>query len=64
MVSELSLLRPSWDSCKKHPELKGSFTIRVVHYTGKNGKMNRLLTTLLDAEKYPAQELINLYHER
>lgn len=62
--SELALLRPNWRSRKNHQDLKDDFTIRVMHYTGKNGKANRLFTTLLDADKYPAQELINLYHER
>jgi hypothetical protein len=44
--------------------------VRVIRYTHDDrqrvgcGKEHVLLTTLLDAEKYPAKELILLYHER
>jgi Insertion element 4 transposase N-terminal/Transposase DDE domain len=44
--------------------------VRVIRYTHNDparvdcGKEHVLLTTLLDAEQYPAQELILLYHER
>jgi Transposase DDE domain len=45
-------------------------TIRVIEYVitdervGEPGKCYRLATTLLDAEAFPAGELIELYHER
>ena len=47
--------------------------IRVIEYTfddpnrsgpRNHGEPHRLYTTLLDAEQYPAQELVVLYHER
>ena len=44
--------------------------VRVIRYTHDDpgrvncGKEHRLLTTLLDAEQYPARELIVTYHER
>ena len=44
--------------------------VRVIRYTHDDPrrvdclKEHRLLTSLLDAEKHPARELINLYHER
>lgn len=44
--------------------------VRVIRYTHTDprrvncGKEHRLVTTLLDAERYPAAELIGLYHER
>jgi hypothetical protein len=44
--------------------------VRVIHYTVNDpqrvghGETHTLLTTLLDAEQYPARELILLYHER
>ena len=49
---------------------RGGIEVRIIEYklegTGhaEEGKVHRLLTTLLDAEKYPAEELIILYHER
>lgn len=45
-------------------------TIRVIRYTHRDpnrpgcGEVHVLLTSLLDAEKYPAVELIELYHVR
>lgn len=45
-------------------------TVRVIEYTFDDpnrpghGERHRLVTTLLDAEAYPATELIVLYHER
>tara|TARA_R100001594_G_scaffold4760_1_gene15987 strand:- start:42 stop:800 length:759 start_codon:yes stop_codon:yes gene_type:complete len=45
-------------------------TIRVIRYTHRDpnrpgcGEVHVLLTSLLDAEKYPAVELIDLYHIR
>lgn len=44
--------------------------VRVIEYTlsderlGEPGRCYRLLTTLLDAEVFPAKDLIDLYHER
>ena len=44
--------------------------VRVIAYCHQDpkrtrcGKRTRLVTTLLDAEKYPARELIELYHQR
>lgn len=45
-------------------------TVRVIHYRlqdprrDKPGAVQRLLTTLLDEQAYPATELIALYHQR
>jgi hypothetical protein len=44
--------------------------VRVIKYTlkddgrGHGGEQRRLLTTLLDADLYPALELVELYHQR
>lgn len=38
--------------------------VRVIHYRWKRNERQTLLTSLTDAEKYPAKELIELYHER
>lgn len=47
-----------------------AMVVRVIEYTFDDpqrpghGERHRLVTTLLDAEKYPARELIVLYHQR
>lgn len=44
--------------------LPPSWPVRAIHYKRKNHPRSTLLTSLTDAEKYPAKELIALYHER
>ena len=44
--------------------LPTTWTLRAIHYKKKGFPRATLLTSLLDAEKYPAKELIELYHER
>ncbi len=44
--------------------LPTTWTLRAIHYKKKGFPRATLLTSLLDAEKYPAKELIALYHER
>lgn len=51
-----------WDV--KQPGLPTTWTLRAIHYQKKGFARATLLTSLLDAEKYPAKELIALYHER
>lgn len=49
---------------------QGGIEVRIIEYTltdpnrPNDGKVHRLLTTLLDAAAYPAKELVMLYHER
>ena len=49
---------------------EGGIVVRVIRYTHNDprrvgcGEEHVLLTTLLDAERYPAAELVILYHER
>ena len=58
--------RRGWERHKDY----GGLWVRVIRYTHNDprrvdcGKEHRLLSTLLDAVKYPAAELICLYHER
>jgi hypothetical protein len=65
--SHLSKLYPSPHDRTKD---RWGILVRVIRYTHNDpqrvgcGKEHVLLTTLLDAEKYPAKELILLYHER
>jgi hypothetical protein len=49
---------------KEHPELPRTFPARVVRYRRKGFRPQFLLTSLLDAQKYPAPEIAELYHER
>ena len=51
-----------WDV--KAAGLPTTWTLRAIHYQKKGFARATLLTSLLDAEKYPATELIALYHER
>jgi hypothetical protein len=44
--------------------LPTTWTLRAIHYKRKGCPRSTLLTSLLDAERYPAKELIALYHER
>lgn len=44
--------------------LPTTWTLRAIHYKKKGFPRATLLTSLLDSEKYPAKELIALYHER
>ena len=44
--------------------LPPTLPIRVIHYRRRGHRRETLLTSLTDAEKYPAKELIELYHER
>lgn len=41
-----------------------TWTMRAIHYKRKGCARATILTSLVDAEKYPAKELIALYHER
>jgi len=49
---------------KEHPELPRTFRARVVRYRRNGFRPQFLLTSLLDAQKYPATEIAELYHER
>lgn len=48
----------------KHPDLPLTRVVRAIGYHHKRGEKNYLLTSLVDPESYPRQELIDLYHER
>jgi hypothetical protein len=66
ILSDGSFLSQIYDSKNR----KGSkpIQVRVIEYTLQNSQdprnIYRLLTTLLDHKKFPAQELTSLYHER
>lgn len=51
-------------SRKLDPGLPKKMRIRMIRYRRPGFKPRALLTSLLDAERYPAAEIIELYHER
>ena len=44
--------------------LPRTWTMRAIRYHRKGFRPQTLLTSLLDADRYPAEEIIALYHER
>lgn len=44
--------------------LPSTYAVRAIHYQRKGYPRSTLLTSLTDPEKYPAKELVALYHER
>jgi hypothetical protein len=49
---------------RTRPELPKSIRGRIIGYKHPDGESSRVFTTLTDHEKYPADELVTLYHER
>lgn len=61
---ELVELPISHAARKKDPSLPKKMVARLIHYQIPGHKPEFLLTSLIDAETYPAKEIIVLYHER
>jgi len=49
---------------EKHPKLPEELKVRVIEYQVKGYPPQKLMTSLLDAERWPAEEVIQIYHER
>jgi len=49
---------------RSEPGLPSVIEVRIIEYQNPGGQSGRLVTTLLDPKRYPAKELIELYHER
>ena len=49
---------------RKRPELPESLIVRAIDYQRKGFRLETLLTSLIDAQVYPADEVRVLYHER
>ena len=72
VLSDGSYLAKAYASEKDRRHDKDGIKVRVIEYTledpgrpiKKEERVHRLMTTLLDEEEYPAEELIVLYHER
>ena len=62
--TEIALLRPCSEALRQEPGITPSLRVRIVTYQHPDGKPSRLCVTLLDPALYPAQELVELYHER
>jgi hypothetical protein len=61
---ELVEMRVSHQARKDDPTLPEAWFARAIHYQRKGFPPQTLLTSLVDAEKHPASELVELYHER
>ena len=46
------------------PHVGDTLTVRVLEYQIKGYRLSRLITSLLDVERYPHDELVALYHDR
>lgn len=54
----------SREARRKQPSLPKTWVMRAVTYQHKGFRAQTLLTSLVDAEAFPAQEIVALYHER
>jgi hypothetical protein len=62
--SQLGLLYPPQAFPQSADAMPGPLEVRVITYRHAGSAESRLITTLLDHVRYPAQELVQLYHER
>jgi hypothetical protein len=60
-LAEIAINR---DIRREHPSFPTAMTVRVVRYQRRGFRPQTVLTSLLDAALYPADELRLLYHER
>jgi len=49
---------------RKHPELPEKIQARVVSYRMKGYRPQKLITSLVDASRFPKEEFAGIYHER
>ena len=61
---ELAEIEVSRQSRSKHPELPKFIHVRVIRYRRPGFKTRTLITSLLDPKLHPADEIVQLYHER
>jgi hypothetical protein len=61
---DLVELQVSADSLESDPSLPKTYTARAIRYQRKGFQPQTLLTSLTDAEAFPAREIAALYHER
>jgi hypothetical protein len=58
---DLVQVQTSW---KTNPEVPPAYVARAIRYQRGGFRPQVLLTSLLDAKRYPAAEIVELYHER
>ena len=69
-LADGSFLARVYPSCRARRRREQPVIVRVISYTFRDpnrpghGQRHRLVTTLLDPQEYPAQELVVLYHQR
>ncbi|HEX8908673.1 MAG TPA: IS4 family transposase [Anaeromyxobacteraceae bacterium] len=61
---EIVEMEVSHQAREKDPSLPEVWRARAIHYQRKGFPHQTVLTSLLDPERYPAAELVVLYHER
>lgn len=61
---ELVELQVSADSLQSDPSLPKTYIARAIRYQRKGFQPQTLLTSLTDAEAFPAREIAALYHQR
>jgi hypothetical protein len=61
---DLVELQVSAESLENDPSLPKTYTARAIRYQRKGFQPQTLLTSLTDAEEFPAHEIAALYHER
>lgn len=61
---ELVELNVSSEARKKDPTLPATWQMRAIRYRRPGFKPQTLLTSLIDAKRYPATEIVAIYHER
>jgi hypothetical protein len=61
---ELIEMKVSAQARKKDPTLPKTWVVRAIAYQRKGFRPEKVLTSLLDPKKYPAAEIVELYHER
>jgi hypothetical protein len=61
---ELVEITTKSEARREYPNLPRTFLARVIEYKVKGYKSQKLITSMLDPEKYPASEMAALYHER
>lgn len=62
--SELALLYPPKSLPQSADATPGPMEVRVITYQHEGGEPSKLITSLVDPSAYPAEELIELYHDR
>jgi len=61
---DLVELRVSSEARRKDPTMPMTWRMRAIKYQRRGFKPQLLLTSLLDSQRYPAAEIVALYHER